>query len=171
MGPANLYCGKWKKISKSRCDLDLGLTMPSIELVWVIFIYYNVFEFHVPRSISFELQTKNTVAFCINATIINAWKSMFNLNFLSCFKPKLQDLKFLVSGEYFMPLPLLWSDIIQLIWTISFVSICSSVRLVDQLLFNFPVHREICMFTHTHKHTRTHAHTHKQIDRQTQTLL
>ena len=25
---ATLYCGKWRKISKSRCDLDLGPAMP-----------------------------------------------------------------------------------------------------------------------------------------------
>ena len=34
-------------------DLDLGLTIPNIELVRAIFIYYNIFKFHVPRSISF----------------------------------------------------------------------------------------------------------------------
>ena len=34
-------------------DLDLGPTMPNINLV--IFIYYNVFKFHVPRSISFRV--------------------------------------------------------------------------------------------------------------------
>ena len=31
---------------------QIGL-MPNIELVRVIFIYYNVFKFQVPRSISF----------------------------------------------------------------------------------------------------------------------
>ena len=29
----SVYCGKWRKISKSRRDLDLGLAMPNIELV------------------------------------------------------------------------------------------------------------------------------------------
>ena len=53
MGPYSLYCCKWRKISKSRRDLDLGPTMPNIELVRVIFIYFNVFKFQVPRSISF----------------------------------------------------------------------------------------------------------------------
>ena len=53
MGPERLYCSKWRKISKSLCDLDLSPTMPNIELVRNIFIYYNVFKFHVPRSISF----------------------------------------------------------------------------------------------------------------------
>ena len=53
MGPESLYCSKWKNISKSCRDLDLGPTMPNIKLVRFIFIYYNVFKFHVPRSISF----------------------------------------------------------------------------------------------------------------------
>ena len=39
------------KISKSRPDLDLVPAMPNIELVRDIFIYYNVFKFHVPRLI------------------------------------------------------------------------------------------------------------------------
>ena len=52
-GPNSLYCGKWRKISKSHHDLDLDPTMPIIELVRDIFIYYNVFEFHVARSITF----------------------------------------------------------------------------------------------------------------------
>ena len=37
---------------KLRRDLDLGPTMPNIELVRFIFIYYNVIKLHVPRSIS-----------------------------------------------------------------------------------------------------------------------
>ena len=45
MGPHSLYCGKWRKISKSHRVPDLGPTMPNIELVRVIFIYYNVFNF------------------------------------------------------------------------------------------------------------------------------
>ena len=53
MGPDSLYCGKWRKVSKSRCDLDLSLTMPNIELVRDNFIYNIVFKFHVPRSITF----------------------------------------------------------------------------------------------------------------------
>ena len=52
-GPDSLYCGKWRKISKSRHDLDLGLTMLTTELVRAISIYYNVFQFHFPRSITF----------------------------------------------------------------------------------------------------------------------
>ena len=53
MEPDSLYCGKWRKISKSHHDLDLGPTMPNIDLVRVIFLSYNVFKFHVPRSVSF----------------------------------------------------------------------------------------------------------------------
>ena len=37
----------------SYSDLDLDPMMLNIELVRAIFIYYNVFQFHVPRSISF----------------------------------------------------------------------------------------------------------------------
>ena len=33
MGLDSLYCGKWRKISKSRRDLDLDWTMPNVELV------------------------------------------------------------------------------------------------------------------------------------------
>ena len=42
-----LYCGKWRKISKSRSDLDLNRTMPNVELLRAIFIYYNMFKFQV----------------------------------------------------------------------------------------------------------------------------
>ena len=38
MGLDSLYCGKWRKISKSRRDLDLDRTMPNVELVRAIFI-------------------------------------------------------------------------------------------------------------------------------------
>ena len=34
----SLYCGKWRKILKSRHDLDLDKTMPNVELVRAIFI-------------------------------------------------------------------------------------------------------------------------------------
>ena len=90
MGPESLYCSKWRN-STSRRDLDLGLTIRNIELVLVIFIYYNAFKFHVPRSISClvivqqhtyrSIHTRthmdahkdsdeySLVAFCKNATI------------------------------------------------------------------------------------------------------
>ena len=35
-----MYCGKWRKIS----HLDLDLTMPNVELVRAIYIYYNIFK-------------------------------------------------------------------------------------------------------------------------------
>ena len=78
-----LYCGKWRKISKSRPDLDLGPTMPNIKLVPVIFIYYNAFKFQVPRSKTHTRKHTHThtdahkdsdeysiVAFLQNATIM-----------------------------------------------------------------------------------------------------
>ena len=46
IGLDSLYCGKWRTISKSRHDLDLDRTMPNIELVRAIFIYYNVLNTH-----------------------------------------------------------------------------------------------------------------------------
>ena len=33
MGPESLYCSKWRKITKSCWDLELGLTTPNIEFV------------------------------------------------------------------------------------------------------------------------------------------
>ena len=39
IGLESLYCGKWRKISKSRLDLDLDRTKPNVELVQAIFIY------------------------------------------------------------------------------------------------------------------------------------
>ena len=36
-----------------RCDLDLGPAMPNIELLQDIFIYYNIFQFHVARLINY----------------------------------------------------------------------------------------------------------------------
>ena len=53
IGLDNLYCGKWRKISKSRHDLDLDRTMPNVELVQAIFIYYNMFKFEVDWTIIF----------------------------------------------------------------------------------------------------------------------
>ena len=50
MGPDSLYCGKWRKIWKSRSDLDLDPIMPNFELVRDIFIYN---KFHLPRSTAF----------------------------------------------------------------------------------------------------------------------
>ena len=80
-----LYNSEWRKISKSHSDLNLGLTMPNIELVPVIFMYYNVFKLHVPTSISFlvivekhthtdahnDSEKYTIVQYCKNATIIS----------------------------------------------------------------------------------------------------
>ena len=33
MRPDSLYYGEWRKISKSRCDLELGTAMRNIKLV------------------------------------------------------------------------------------------------------------------------------------------
>ena len=53
MGPDTLYCSQWRQILKSQHDLDHDPTMPIIELVRYIFIYYIVFQFHSPRLITF----------------------------------------------------------------------------------------------------------------------
>ena len=42
-----------EKFQSRAMTLTLIRTMPNMEFVRVIFIYYNVFKFHVPRSISF----------------------------------------------------------------------------------------------------------------------
>ena len=55
IGPNSLYCGKWGKFLNAYPDLDLDPTKLNIELVQAIFIYYNVFQFRVPRSISMQL--------------------------------------------------------------------------------------------------------------------
>ena len=47
IGLDSLYCGKWRKISKSCRDLDLDRTMPNVEFLRAIFIYYNMFKFQV----------------------------------------------------------------------------------------------------------------------------
>ena len=78
-----MYCGKWGKFLNAYSDLDLDPTKLNIELVRAIFLYYNVFRFRVPRSISFLIIVQkhthtNThrdsneypiVAFSKNATI------------------------------------------------------------------------------------------------------
>ena len=75
----------------------LTISFQHIELVRAIFIYYNVFQFHVPRSISFLSYRANThthsntdththrdsnensiVAFSKNATIIKLWFLRYN---------------------------------------------------------------------------------------------
>ena len=49
----SLYCGKWGEFLNAFSDLDLDPMKLNTELLRAIFIYYNVFQFHVPRSISF----------------------------------------------------------------------------------------------------------------------
>ena len=56
MGLDSLYCGKWRKISKSRSDLDR--TMPNVKLVRAIFICYNMFKSIEP--LFFELSCTQT---------------------------------------------------------------------------------------------------------------
>ena len=60
MGLDSLYCGKWRKISKSHCDLDLDRTMPNVELVRAIFIYYSMFNFTSNEPLFFELSCTQT---------------------------------------------------------------------------------------------------------------
>ena len=36
IGLDTLYCGKWRKLSKSHYDLDLDRTMPNVELIRTI---------------------------------------------------------------------------------------------------------------------------------------
>ena len=43
----NFSLGKWRKISKSRRDLDLVRTMNNVELIRAIFKYYYMFKFPV----------------------------------------------------------------------------------------------------------------------------
>ena len=53
MGLDSLYCGKWRKISKSRRDLDQ--TMPNVELVR-LFSYTTIFSsFKSIKPLFFEL--------------------------------------------------------------------------------------------------------------------
>ena len=53
IGLDSLYCGKWRKILKSHCDLDLDQTMPNVELIRAILVYYNMFKFQVDWNIIF----------------------------------------------------------------------------------------------------------------------
>ena len=53
IGLDSLYCGKWRKNSKSGRDLDLDQAMPNVELVRAIFIHYSMFNFQVDWTIIF----------------------------------------------------------------------------------------------------------------------
>ena len=54
IGLNSLYCGKLEKRLKPYSDHDLDQTIPNVELVAAIFIYCNLFKFHVPESIRFS---------------------------------------------------------------------------------------------------------------------
>ena len=60
MGLDSLYCGKWRKISKSHRDLNLDRTMPNVELVRAIFIYYRCTSFTSIEPLFFELLCTQT---------------------------------------------------------------------------------------------------------------
>ena len=51
MGPDSLYCGKYRKISKSLPDLDIGPTMPnklfSYTTMYLTFMFLNQFLFEL----------------------------------------------------------------------------------------------------------------------------
>ena len=36
IGPNSMYCDRWRKISKSHCDLDFDRTMPNDKLAWAV---------------------------------------------------------------------------------------------------------------------------------------
>ena len=58
MGPESLSCSEWRKISKSRCDLDLDRTMPNIELsklfsyttMYLNFVFLDQFLFAIVQN-------------------------------------------------------------------------------------------------------------------------
>ena len=62
LGLDNLYCGKWRQISKSCCELDLNQTIPSVGLVRAIFIYYNMLKLQVDWTIIFIVYTDSRTA-------------------------------------------------------------------------------------------------------------
>ena len=87
-----------EEIFQSRSELDLGRTIPNIELVRDTFIYNNMFKFYVHRSITFgvtiqkhthkrtRMHTQDSdeysiVAFCKNATIITQQPTQFVCEF------------------------------------------------------------------------------------------
>ena len=60
IGLDSLFCGKWRKISKSCCDLDLDRTMPNVELVRAIFITTICSSFKWIEPLFFELSCTQT---------------------------------------------------------------------------------------------------------------
>ena len=53
-----MYCGKWRKISKFRCDLDLDRTMPNVKPVRAIFMNYHVIKFQAFSSYCEQTHTQ-----------------------------------------------------------------------------------------------------------------
>ena len=49
------------KFQSRPMNLDLGLTLPKIKLLRVIFIYFNVLKFHVPRSMFLSYHAKTHI--------------------------------------------------------------------------------------------------------------
>ena len=60
MGLNSLYCGKWRKISKSRRDLDLDWTMPNVKLVRAISYTTICSSFKSIEPLFFELSCTQT---------------------------------------------------------------------------------------------------------------
>ena len=60
MGLHSLYCGKWRKISKSRRDLDLDRTMPNVELIRAISYTTICSSFTSIEPLFFELSCTQT---------------------------------------------------------------------------------------------------------------
>ena len=60
MGLDSLYFGKWRKISKSRHDLDLDWTMPNVELVRAILYTTICSSFKSTEPLFFELSCTQT---------------------------------------------------------------------------------------------------------------
>ena len=59
----SLYCGTWRKISMSRCDLDLERTMSNVQPIRAISIYYNTLYVQVIKLMDplfFELSCTET---------------------------------------------------------------------------------------------------------------
>ena len=72
-------------------DLDLDPTKLNIELVRAIFIFYNVFQFRVPRSISFRVIVQKH-------THTHKHTQLFNIHIAGCvLLPETYDLPLLVS--------------------------------------------------------------------------
>ena len=60
MGLDSLYCGKWRKISKSHRDLDLDRTMPSVELTELFSCTTICSSFKSIEPLFFELSCTQT---------------------------------------------------------------------------------------------------------------